>query len=133
MDYGAVRIGIAVSDPTQTLASPLTTIENNRQAIAKIKKISEDYEVSTIVVGYPLNLKGEAAASTESVDKFIDNLKNLKHKVIRWDERFTSVTAMNLLRQAGVKLRNDKGRIDRSAAAVILQHYLDSSGNRPEA
>ena len=126
LDYGTARIGVAISDPTQILASPLTTIENNAKSAKEIRKLIEENQVSTLVIGYPLNLKGKEEIAAEKVNAFIEKLA-LKHvEIVRWDERFSSVTAMNLLHEAGVKVRKDKGRIDRSAAAVILQNYLDS-------
>ena len=126
LDYGTARIGVAISDPTQILASPLTTIENNAKSAKEIRKLIEENQVSTLVIGYPLNLKGKEEIAAEKVNAFIEKLA-LKHiEIVRWDERFSSVTAMNLLQEAGVKVRKDKGRIDRSAAAVILQNYLDS-------
>ena len=126
VDFGTVRMGIAISDPTQTLASPLATIGNDSKSAAKIRKYLDDYEISTLVMGNPLNLKGSSEAAVEKVEKFIEKLDLTGVKLVRWDERFSSSTAMNLLQNAGVKLRKDKGRIDRSAAAVILQNYLDS-------
>jgi len=130
LDYGTVRIGVALSDPTGALATPLTTIDNDRRAAAKIEQLYREHRVDTIVVGYPLNLKGERGFSTDGVDDFIDQLEKKNLNIVRWDERFSSVTAVNLLREAGVKIRKDKGKVDRSAAAVILQDYLDSKSWR---
>jgi putative Holliday junction resolvase len=126
LDYGAVRIGIAISDPSCTLASPLLTIKNNAQAPAEVKKLSQKYGVSIIVVGFPYNMKGEVTASAQRVNKFIAGLEQENLKIIRWDERLSTTTATNLLHAGGVKIRGDKGRVDRCAAAVILQHFLDS-------
>ncbi len=130
LDYGTVRLGVAVSDPTRTLATPLETIKNNRAAAVRLKELIGEYEISTLVVGYPLNLKGEADFAASKVDEFLEQLSDLEVEVIKWDERFSSFTAEGLLREAGADMRRDKGRVDRSAAAVILQHYLDSVKNR---
>ena len=129
IDYGSVRIGIAISDPTKTLATPFTTIANNHRTVSKIRELIEERSVTTLVVGYPLNLKGQRGAAVEKVDKFIERFKKCDLEVVRWDERFSTVSAVELLHQAGVKPHKDKARIDRSAAAVILQEYLDFKKN----
>jgi len=129
IDYGSVRIGIAISDPTKTLATPLITLENNRKAVSTIRKLVEERSVSTLVIGYPLNLKGQRGIAVDKVDEFIKRFRNCDLEIIRWDERFSTVSAMELLHQAGVKPYKDKARIDRSAAAVILQEYLDFKKN----
>ena len=126
VDFGTVRIGVAVSDPSQFLASPLTTVKNDKSAVSNILNLLQEYEVKTLVVGYPVNLKGEVAASAQKVDAFIAKFKKTDIEIIRWDERFSTSTAIDLLHQAGKKPFKDKGKIDRSAAAVILQDYLDS-------
>jgi len=126
LDFGTVRIGVAISDPTQILASPLTTIENNAKSAKEIRKLIQENQVSVLVIGYPLNLKGKEEIAAGKVDDFIGKLALNDIEIVKWDERFSSSTAMNLLHEAGVKVKKDKGRIDRSAAAVILQNYLDS-------
>lgn len=126
IDYGDVRVGIAVSDPSLTLASPLVTLKNDSRLIDAVMELIQEYDIEKIIVGYPLNLKGQEGFSTEKVDKFIQKLDSTGLQIERWDERFSSVTAINLLHEAGANLRKDKGRVDRSAAAIILQEYLDS-------
>lgn len=127
LDVGTVRIGAAVSDPMQILASPLTTISNDKNALKAVRAILSEYEIKRLLVGYPVNLKGEAGKAVVMVDKFIRDL-NFEGEIIRWDERYTSVAAADLLRQAGKKPSRNKGLIDRSAAALMLQEYLDSLG-----
>ncbi len=126
VDFGTVRIGIALSDLSQFLASPLTTIKNDKHAAGNILNLLRENEVKTLVIGYPVNLKGEAASAAQKVDAFITKFKKIDIDIIRWDERFSTSTAIDLLHQAGKKPFKDKGKIDRSAAAVILQDYLDS-------
>ena len=126
VDYGDVRVGIAMSDPSLTLASPLITLKNDNNLIDSIIELTQEYDVEKIIVGYPLNLKGQEGFSSEKVDKFIRNLSFAGLQTERWDERFSSVAAVNLLHEAGIKFKKDKGRVDRSAAAIILQNYLDS-------
>ena len=131
IDYGSVRTGIAVSDPSLTLASPLVTIDNNRSGFDKLNKLIEEWGVKTVVVGYPFNLKGEKGAAAAKVETFINRLSQRGMEIIRWDERFTTQSAVELLHQAGVKPHKDKARIDRSAAALILQNYLDYRKQNP--
>ena len=126
LDFGTVRIGVALSDPTQFLATPLTTVKNDSKAVAAILNLIRENDVKKLVVGYPVNLKGEVAASAQKVDAFIGKLAKAGIDIIRWDERFSTSTAIELLHQAGIKPHRDKGKIDRSAAAVILQDYLDA-------
>ena len=130
IDYGTIRIGVAMSDPGGLLASPLITLKNNRRVVFRIAELAKEHQVKSIIVGYPLNLKGLSGVMAEEVDKFIGKLERQGIAIVKWDERFSSISAANLLRQAGVNLRGDKGRIDRSAAAIILQNYLDFTKNR---
>ncbi len=126
LDYGEARIGIAISDPSQVLATPLETITNDENSMDRISKIACDNGVTRLVVGYPLNLKGEKAVSAKKVERFIRRLQRLGLEVIRWDERFSTKSALDFLHQAGRKPFKEKDKIDRCAAAIILQGYLDS-------
>lgn len=125
VDYGDVRIGIALSDPTRTLASPLTTIPRNNKAVKTILRLISENEVSKMVIGYPYTLKGEAGSAVEKVENFIRGFAGANIEIVRWDERFTTSTALDLLVQSGKRRSKDKGIVDRSAAAVLLQDYLD--------
>jgi putative Holliday junction resolvase len=102
------------------------TIPNDGNTLHKIKKLIEEHRIFRLVVGYPWNLKGQKNPSTKKVDDFLEKLSHWGLEIIRWDERLTTSTAVELLHQVGVKPFKDKGRIDRCAATVILQHYLDS-------
>jgi putative Holliday junction resolvase len=126
VDYGEVRIGLALSDTMGILATPLDTIANDAQTISKIVGLAKENEVEAIVIGYPLNLKGELGTSAQKVEAFISKLVGRGFEIIRWDESFSTSTAIDLLHQAGVKPHRDKKRIDCCAAAVILQDYLES-------
>jgi len=126
LDFGSARIGMALSDLTQTLASPLITIKNDNKAVKTIFRLLEENKVKKLLVGYPLNLKGERGISAEKMAHFIEPLEQAGVEIIKWDERFSSASAMTLLRQAGKRPYRDKGLIDRSSAAIMLQEYLDS-------
>ena len=129
IDYGSKRIGIAVSDPLRIIAQGVSVVANSSTMINEIKKLVHEYSAEMIVVGMPLNLKGEKGIKAEEVEKFITQIeKELQIEVVRFDERFTSKMAHQTLRDMEVKKkkRQAKGTIDRMAAALILQGYLDS-------
>ncbi len=130
IDFGTTRIGLSLSDPLQILAQPYDTLKNDSHLIARLAEIAKQEEVSLIVVGMPLNLKGEKGKKALEVDLFVGRLKeNLSAEVIVWDERFTTVMAHQTLRRMGTKKRDretNKGRIDAMAASLLLQSYLDS-------
>src|SRR6185369_6465933 len=129
LDYGSVRIGIAVSDPLLIIARGLGVIENTPRAVSKIGEAVAEYSAGKIVIGMPFNLKGEVAMKAQEVGRFIEILRStLSIEVIPWDERFTSKQAQRTLIDMGVKKkkRQEKGLIDAMAAALILQSYLDS-------
>ncbi len=129
IDYGSKRIGIAVSDPLGIIAQGISVVANSSTVVNDIKKLVHEYGAEMVVVGMPLNLKGEKGIKAEEVEKFITQIeKELQIEVIRFDERFTSKMAHQTLREMEVKKkkRQEKGNIDKMAAALILQGYLDS-------
>ena len=130
IDFGTKRIGIAVSDPLRIIATGVTVLANTPGAIAEIKRLAAEYDVATIVVGMPFNLKGEKGAKAKEVDVFIQALeRGTGCEIVAWDERFTSSTAHETLRTMGAtrKQRQSKAKIDLMASALILQGYLDAS------
>jgi putative Holliday junction resolvase len=127
-DYGSKRIGVAISDPMAIIAQPLCFIEQKPNYISQIEKLINEYLPHEIVVGYPLNLKGEQGQKTKEVDLFIVLLEGkFKLPIIKWDERFTTQIAMNSMREMNLskKKRESRKNIDAMAAALILQGYLD--------
>ncbi len=129
IDYGSVRLGIAVSDPLRIIARGVTVLDNSPHLISEIKKLVEELEVDTIVVGFPYTLSGTTGKKGVEVESFIALLRaQLACPVITLDERFSSKIAGDTLRSMGVakKKRQRKGTIDEMAAALILQSYLDS-------
>ena len=126
IDFGRVRIGVAISDELQLLAHPLETIAANERAIARVAEIVRERNVDHVVVGIPRQLNGKiGAAATEAV-RFREKLRAiLPCPVVAWDERLTTVAAHRALREAGKKTRDTRHYVDQVAAQMILQGYLD--------
>ena len=127
IDYGDTRIGIALSDPMQIITKPFVTLKNNKEFLDELKRIIKEKEVETVVVGYPVGMKGQITKQTEKVEVFVNQLKLiLDLEIVTVDERLSSVSAENILKQQGVKTGHNKSMIDDTSAAIILQEYIDS-------
>ena len=129
LDVGDRRIGLAISDPTGLLASPLGHVERGPTDIDDIIRIVGDNNAARIVVGVPLTLAGDSGEQAGKVRRFVREIRSATDvPVVTVDERFSTVLALRLLTDTdrGRRSNRDKGRIDSSAAAVILQSYLDS-------
>jgi len=124
IDYGEKRIGIAISDPLGITAQPAAVISN----ISELKAIVGQYEgIDEIVVGLPKTMKGELGIQAEKVLKFVEELKNAFQIPIKtWDERLTTSAVTKTLIAGGLSRKKRKKVIDKSAAAFMLQGYLDS-------
>lgn len=128
IDYGVRRIGIALSDPLKISAQPLPTIkaEGMEQVLTELETIIRDKNVTEIVVGMPLNLKGQKSKAAQKVEKFIQYLKNrFKLPVHCWDERWTSLAAQRTIIALGKSPSRHKDKIDQISALIILQSFLD--------
>lgn len=128
IDYGLKRIGLALSDPLKIFAYPYKTLENNSNLWTIILDEIALNNVSEILLGYPLKESGERSQSTEFVEKFYKELKTRTNLPVKlWDERYSSEMAKSRILQSvpSKKKRRDKGLVDRNAASVILQEYLD--------
>jgi len=129
IDVGTKRCGLAKTDLLKTIASPVGTF-SPEEIIIEISRIVEESQVEGFVVGWPLTPNGEEGKATKMVQEFINRLKNLYPSipVTKIDERYTSNNAKDLMLEIGVpkKKRKQKSRVDRIAAALILQNYLDS-------
>ena len=128
LDVGDVRIGVALSDETGTLASGLVTLEavGPRKDAQALAALAREHGVGEVVVGLPLRLDGSLGSQAEKVVAFAERLRRvLRLPVVMRDERLTSVAAGERLAEAGVKRRDRKARIDQAAAALILQEHLD--------
>ena len=129
LDVGNKRIGVAISDVTQILAGSLRVIQrgSRQEDFTAVARLVEEHEVEKIVVGYPRSLDGKAHAQAEKVERYAAGLaKALDVPVLLWDERFSTVSAERLMREAGLRGKKRRERVDAVAAAVILQDYLDS-------
>jgi putative Holliday junction resolvase len=135
LDVGHKRIGVALSDPGQVLASSLQVIERKGQQrdLATVVQLVREHEVGKIIVGYPRSLNGTVGQQAKFVERYVAVLEkklgdsSLDVPVILWDERFSTVTANKLMAEAGRRGRKRRERIDAVAAAVILQDYLDAT------
>jgi putative Holliday junction resolvase len=129
LDLGERRIGVAVSDPTRTLARPLVTITrtSRKQDIAAIGALVEEYAIARIVVGLPLSLDGSEGPQARSVRRYAGFLSDSLSVPIGFcDERFSTVEASDIMRARPKRSKRSAGdEIDAMAAAVILQAYLD--------
>jgi putative Holliday junction resolvase len=137
LDVGAVRIGVALSDETGTLASGLVTLKaaGPRKDARAVAALVREHGVGEVVVGLPLRLDGSLGSRAEEVLAFVERLRRaLAVPVATRDERLTSVAAAERLAEAGVPRRERKARIDQAAAALLLQEHLDArrdGGVRP--
>lgn len=133
IDFGERRIGVAISDPTGTLATPLETVTRRagkRPPLARLEAIARERGVGRIVVGLPLDLRGEETPWCGEVRGLGDELgRRLSLPVEFVDERLTSVQAERAVRTSGLRRaqREEKGRVDAAAAAIILQRWLDGA------
>ena len=131
IDFGEKRVGIALSDKLNLIASPYKTIQyaSENELINKIKNIVFEKEVKIFVIGLPLNMKGEDSAQTKKVRRFKNLLSILELPIVYEDERFSSIIARKSLILQNVKTGHNKSEIDKTAAAIILQQYLDKNSN----
>jgi putative Holliday junction resolvase len=135
LDPGERRVGVAISDPTGTLAHPLQTLVrgSREEDFAAIAALVAEHDVELVVVGWPLSLDGTEGPQARRVARYTDALAVcLPVPVVSWDERFTTAAADEILRQIrgrkGRRRARARGQVDAIAAAVILQSYLDSAG-----
>ena len=129
LDYGAKRTGVALGDPTGTLASPLPYIETQpfRKFLGKLKEIIRTQEVEIILVGLPRNMDGSYGPSADNARQFVVRLKEVIIAEIQLvDERLSTVQASRLLHAAGRNTREQKEKVDSASAQVLLQSFLDA-------
>jgi putative Holliday junction resolvase len=129
VDYGTVRIGLAVSEPERKIAFPLATYErrDEEKDAAFFRQLIEEEEIGRLVVGLPLHLdgrEGQKAVEARAFGTWLAAVTSLP--LVYWDERFTTVEAESALWNAGLTHRKRKERRDRVAAQILLQSYLDA-------
>jgi putative holliday junction resolvase len=128
IDFGKKRIGIAVTDPLNLFAYPLTTLSNDLKLWNNINKIISDYHVVKLIIGYPIKENGDESVSSKEVLKFKEELGNRSNlPIVLIDERYSSEIARQriILSVPSRKKRRDKSLLDKNAAAVILEDYLN--------
>ena len=137
-DFGAKTIGVAVSDELLLTAQGLEIIRRQsqnklRQSLARIQTIVEEYQVGSIVLGYPKNMnntEGERCEKTKEFAKMLERRTGLP--VVLWDERLTTVAADRHMMEVGIRREKRREYVDEIAAVFILQGYLDSLGMQKE-
>ncbi|HEU5401413.1 MAG TPA: Holliday junction resolvase RuvX [Terriglobales bacterium] len=133
LDVGSRTIGLAVSDPLGITAQGLETIrrKNKRTDLAALKSVIEQYGVSEMVVGLPLRMSGQEGTQAEKMREFVGVLeKEFGLPVHLMDERLTSVEANRVLRESEMSIRKRAGAVDRLAAVLILQNFLELQKSR---
>jgi putative holliday junction resolvase len=133
VDYGTVRVGLALSDELGMLATPLEVVPAPK-AFSRIKEIVTEKQAGLIIMGMPRNMDGSYGFKAEEVKKFAESLgKQLSIPIKFWDERLTTQGVEKMLIQAEVSRKRRKEVIDQLAAQQILQSYLDSQVNQLES
>ena len=127
IDLGSKRVGLALSDKMNMIASPYRTliVKNEQDLLDQLRLIIVDLKVKTIVLGLPLNMNGKDSAQTKKVREFKSVLSIFNLPVELEDERLSSVSAKRSLVMQNIKTGHNKSEIDKRAAAIILQQFLD--------
>ena len=139
LDFGSKTVGVAVSDSLLLTAQGVEIIrrkdENKlRQTLARIEELIEEYEITEIVLGLPKNMNATEGVRVELTNEFKEKLERRTGlPVIMWDERVTTVSADKIMMEAGVRRENRKQYVDKIAAMLILQGYLDRRNMQKEA
>ncbi len=136
IDFGLVRIGLAISDERKIIAMPHPTIKAEKKledtAVKVVKELEEaavkgGYDIQEIVVGLPLRMSGEVGLMADEVHLFADLLRSrINVPIVLWDERLTSVQADRSMREGNMRRKQRAKHVDQVAAVIILQTYLDS-------
>jgi putative Holliday junction resolvase len=126
-DFGDVRIGVAVTDPSGILSTPLSFLENAEESLsANISSLYDEYQPIYTAIGFPSHLSGGESQKSKSVSEFASKVSEITENPIYFiDERLTTVSASRTLREAGLNSKNSKGEIDSMAAVAILDSALN--------
>ena len=136
LDYGTVTVGVAISDELLLTAQGIETIrrkeENKlRRTLARIEELVKEYDVETIVVGLPKNMNNNLVVRSEKSKEFADMVRNRTNvEVVMWDERLSTVAAHNSMLEADLSRKKRYEVVDKVAAVIILQNYLDYRANK---
>lgn len=129
LDHGSKRIGVAISDPSRIIAQPLVQLDAEpfTKFLECLRELIRTQEVSLIIVGMPRNMDGSYGDAAARVREFVTALREaLTASILTWDERLTTAQAQRLLIAGGASRQKRKERVDQTAAAILLQSYLDS-------
>ena len=132
LDLGSKRIGVAISDEKQLIATPFKTIKRStaKELIDELKLIIKENDIKGIIIGNPLNMDGSLGSSAQSVKDISNNIENsINLPICLWDERLSTVGAFNLSSQLDINVSKREKKIDENAAAFILQGALDFLNN----
>lgn len=136
LDYGSKTVGVAMSDPSGLLASPIETIKreeevNLKQTVRRIRALCEENEVHTIILGLPKNMNGSLGERAEKTLAFKKRLERdlYQIEILLWDERLTTRQAEQPMLEMGMDRKKRKQVVDQLAAVLILQSYLDAHQN----
>ena len=129
IDYGDVRVGVAISDLLGITAQGLDTLVINgddSKLILELSNLIKEYNVNDVVIGYPKNMNGTLSQKTQKVDELIPKIEELGVTVHKWDERLTTVSAYKAMRELNISQKNKNKFADKLAATYILESYLNS-------
>ena len=132
LDYGSKTVGVALSDELGITAQPIMTIERKsenklRKTLAQIEELIDANEVSFVVLGYPKNMNNTEGPRGEATREFKEHIERRTGlEVVLWDERLTTAESERILMDSGVRREHRKEYIDKMAAAIILQSYMDA-------
>ncbi len=127
LDIGTKRIGIAISDAFWLGANPIDTIDRkpDNRAIEKIEALCKSYNTDTILIGIPYNMDGTMGFQAKDCIKFIEPLKKKNYQILYHNERLSSSEAEDILKQRNIKYTHNKKQVDKLAACIILNDYLE--------
>ena len=129
VDYGDSRTGLATCDRTEFLTTAITpqiTLKARNKVAARVCEVAKEIEAEMILIGLPLNMDGTAGFQSEKVKAFCEQLEKAGLSVVYQDERLTTVMAQNVLKEGNVRREKRKQFVDKMAAILILQNYLDA-------
>lgn len=130
LDLGDKRIGVALSNPDRTIASPLTVLQRSGRLHRDIADLVDDWEATAVVVGLPLSLDGSKGPAARKALRETDALAaTLRVPVETYDERLTTISAERMMTDAGLDSRSQRKVVDKIAAAILLQAWLDRQAN----
>jgi len=133
LDYGEKRIGVAVSDADGTIAFALEVLPAGAAALPRLAALCHERAIGEVIVGLPRHMNGDEGEAAQKARAFAGRLRTaVSCPVILWDERLTTVMARNALLEGGVRREKRRGVVDKIAAQILLQHYLDSQAPTPD-